>query len=429
MSDLINKNRGYAILILFISPLIGLIFALKNLNRKGKHLILTLFGLLYGLTVSFKPGTDGASHSQSLSYYYGLGFEDFLNQLYLILIYNPNIELASDPYLHFLSAICGSIFQSPKLLFIIVGFVYGYVYGAALLNVIKFTNKNKIGIISIFLIILFVIHRSYENMQTIRSWTGMWVLFNGVFGYHSTKQNKYILLIFLAPFIHFMYLLILIPAALTVFIKYIPKKLIIFIFVVSFFSNINSGVLIQNNTNEFSSQRVKAYTRSSEEDTTFDPVLERLKTSNSSWYTRYGKTDSVYYGSLFFIIFLLIGGYYNSKTMTHVEYATLSTGILMASLANFGSFVYTFYSRTMANAAVYILAVMVLLALRGELKIKVNSHRFFLIVGIIVFVPKIVYFISTAFITTSLNIFLIPFVVLFDESINISLRDIIDLFL
>ena len=429
MSDLTSKNKAYSILISFISPILGLFFGLKTLDRKGKHLILTLFGLLYGLTLNFNSGSDGETHSNGLISYYGLGFEDFLNQLYAIIIFKPLPQFSSDVYLHILSSICGSIFESPKLLFTIVGFFYGYLYGFALLNVIRVTKKHKIGIIAVFLIILFVTHRSYENMQTIRSWTGMWILFNGVFGYHSTKQKKYLFLIFSTPLFHFMYLLIVIPAVVTIFIKYIPKNLIILIFVTSFASNFNTVAVVQNTSqNEFSSNKIKSYSRVTD-DETIDPVLEKLNSSDSVWYLKYGKADAVYYGALFFMIYLLIGGYYNQLTMTKVEYAILSTALLMASLANFGNFVYTFYSRTMANAAVYILAVMVLLALRNGLKInkKMNVHKFFIIIGILIFVPKMVYFISNILIMTSSNIILFPFLELFDDTQNISIRELIDL--
>src|SRR5690606_17639551 len=101
---------------------------------------------------------------------------------------------------HFLFGIAGSMFQSPSLLFALVGSVYGYYYGNALLKVIKFSKNQKITVLAFTLITLFVILRGFESMQTIRSWTGMWVLFNGVLGFYQTKNKKYILLIIFSPF-------------------------------------------------------------------------------------------------------------------------------------------------------------------------------------------------------------------------------------
>jgi hypothetical protein len=109
----------------------------------------------------------------------------------------------------------------------------------------------------------------------------------------------------------------------------------------------------------------------------------------------------------------------------------MTTALLMATLANFLSFAYALYSRTMANASVYILALMVLLVLRGIFKKRrgINYGTLGIWIGIIIFIPKIVYFSSDILYKTSMLLFVFPLINLFDTSLNFSIRDTINLFI
>jgi hypothetical protein len=109
----------------------------------------------------------------------------------------------------------------------------------------------------------------------------------------------------------------------------------------------------------------------------------------------------------------------------------MTTALLMASLANFLSFAYALYSRTMANASIYILAVMVLLVLRGVFHANVMSRlkKLGVWIGILIFIPNVVYFTSVFLLQTSLLLFAFPFINLIDTDINMSIRDLVDLFI
>lgn len=427
-----DQKKGLALILLFLSPIIGLVYTLRNLNDKVKLLFFTLFGAIYGLTINYSEGNDAGSHAQNLKSYYFLGLSDFIDRFWGIITFNPLPNSPSDLYIHFLFGIAGSFFRSPTLLFVIVGAVYGYFYGNALLKVIKLPKGRKLSFLMIIFIILFVILRGFENMQTIRSWTGMWVLFNGVLGYYQTKKIKYILLIVFAPFFHLMYLFIAVPALILVLFKQLPRKWIIGIYLVSFIANINTlSVLNIASQNPLAQKKVGSYYRISEDGEEIDPIAIRQEESNAVWYAKYGKTDSVYYGSTYFIFFLILAGYYRKSKMTEVEYGLLATGVLMASLANFLSFSYAFYSRTMANASAYILAVMVLLAIRGifSYKNKLSWKNLAIWLGVLIFIPKVVYFISDFMYRTSMSIMAFPFLRFLGEDYNFSIRDFIDQFL
>jgi hypothetical protein len=428
-----KQNKGYTLILLMVSPILGLVYGLRNLDRKGKHLVLILFGLFYGMLLTYSEGNDAGAYARLVKSYYYLGWDTFVDRLIGILTQTSEYGLPIDLYIHILCGIAGSIFSSTSLLFALVGTVYGYFYGSALLKVIDFSNSKlkKISFLTFMLILLFVIHRSFDSMQTIRSWTGMWILFNGVFGYFKTKNKKYLLLIIISPFFHLMYGFIAIPAILAIAFKSLPKFLFIGIYAISFIFNVNSlAVVDAASDNDLAKRKLGGYYRVDKDGGTTDPIAIR-DDSNKVWYAKYGKTTSVYTGATFFIIFLILGGYYSKKIMNNVEYGLMTTALLMATLANFLSFAYALYSRTMGNASVYILALMVLLVLRGVFKKRpgINYETVGIWIGIIIFIPKIVYFSSDILYKTSMLLFVFPFINLFDTNLNLSIRDMINLFI
>jgi hypothetical protein len=428
-----KRNKKYALILLIVSPIIGLVYGLRNLDRKGKHSVLILFGLFYGLLLTYSEGNDAGAYARLVESYYYLGWDTFVERLIGILTLSPEDETPSDLYIHILCGIAGSIFTSTSLLFALVGTVYGYFYGSALLKVIDFSNSKlkKISFLTFMLILLFVIHRSFDSMQTVRSWTGMWILFNGVFGYHKTKNKKYLLLIMVSPFFHLMYGFIALPAILAIAFRFLPKYLFVGIYTISFIFNVNSLLIVDAaSDNEFTKNKLSSYYRVDKDGGTIDPIAMR-DGSNKVWYAKYGKTTSVYTGATFFMIFLILGGYYSKKIMNNVEYGLMTTALLMATLANFLSFAFALYSRTMANASVYILALMVLLVLRGIFKKRrgINYGTLGIWIGIIIFIPKIVYFSSDILYKTSMLLFVFPLINLFDTSLNFSIRDTINLFI
>uniref|UniRef100_UPI00404AEE55 EpsG family protein n=2 Tax=Flavobacterium sp. TaxID=239 RepID=UPI00404AEE55 len=430
-----NQNKLFIVLMFFITPITALYVSLKNLDNRGKHFALTFFGFWFGLLLNYEEGNDAAVYVRHVTDYYVYNFQDIIDMAVGILTFNPLINSPNDLYVHILFSIAGSIFQQKTLLFGLVGLVYGYFYGRALLKIIKIPKNTSTGLLVFSLILLFVIHRSFDSMQTVRSWTGMWVLFNGVYSYAETKKRKYILLILCTPLFHLMYTFIAIPALIFIILnKILPSKVIIGIFFFSFISNINIIAITEaSSENDLAQSKLSSYYRIDKTGEGIDPIAQRLENSGGVWYAKYGKSTVVYFGAVFFIFFLIFAGYYSKIKMTDVEYSLASTGLLLASLANFLSFAYTLYSRTMANATIYILAVMVLLALRNSFtdsnskfaKIK----RFFVWSGVVIYIPKIVYFTSTIFLTTSFLTILFPFTILFSSDLNFSIRDFINFFI
>jgi hypothetical protein len=426
-------NFGYSFLLFFLSPLLGLISGLRTLDRKGKLWVFSMFGLFYGVLILYTEGNDASKHAAKVEEYQQFGIYEFFYRLVKIVTLTPIDQNVTEPYLHFLLALSGSLFKSSFILFGLVGVVYGYFYGSALLKVIKFNKTDKISLIVFSLIILFVIHRSYEGMQTIRSWTGMWVLFNGVAGYHLTKNRKYIILIFLSPLFHLMYAFIALPSILVILFPKVSPKLIIGLYLFSFMFNINtSSILNLASQNDLTQKRMGAYYRIDEgtgEGIDTISIRNESADENRVWYASLGKSSAVYTGATIFIVTLIIFGFFSKNKLTDLEYGLLATCILMASLANFMNFSFAFYSRIMANATTYILAVMLLLAIRRQFE-YINASflkRSIVWLGFLIFIPKIIFFLSSFMLMTSYLLIALPVLRLFGEDFNFSIRELVDL--
>jgi len=427
-----KQKEAFAYILLVFSPIVGLFFAVRNLGDKAKLLFLTLFGTIYGLTINYIEGNDAWTHAHNLESYYNLDLNEFIKRLVDIITLNPSPHTPSDLYIHFLNGIAGSIFQSPVILFGIVGTVYGYFYGNALIKILRVKKETKITLITFILISLFITYRSFDNMQTIRSWTGMWVLFNGVLGYYQTKNKKYILLIFLTPLFHLMYSFIALPALLLLLFKTPPRKVIIGIYLISFVTNINTlSVVNLASENELAERKLSSYYRIGEDGEEIDPIKLRKEGSNAVWYAKYGKSVVVHIATNYFLLLFIITGFYSKQFLNKLEYELFSVGMLTAALSNFLSFSASIGGRTMSVAALFVMVVLVLLSLRNGFKLeKIPLWKHVLTyLGLLIYIPRLVYFLSDFMYRTSMSIMAFPFMRIFGEDFNFSIRDFIDQFL
>jgi len=376
----------------------------------------------------FLEGTDASAHQENVYYHYvGLSFESFANELWHIITLNPLPDTDDDVYIHVISYLTGSLLYAPWLFFTIVGFVFGYFYISALSKILVWDRRKRLPLVAIAFIFLFIIYRGVDNLQTVRTWTGMWVLFDGILGYFQTGKRKYLLLMLMAPLIHFAYFAIALPAYFIVLIKKNPKLILIIIYSISFVANIASGGIIdQINKTELGQKKVEGYYHE-------DPEYyeEKQAEVNANWYVTLGKVKSLWWGSNALAFSLILGGFY-TRRMTRIESSIFSVGLLTAAFANFGDFIPAFYSRTMVNAGLYILAAALLLSLRGEINkgkgIKSNIFRLAIWISILVFIPKVVYTIANMLYFTSVFMIVFPAAGwLISE--KISIRELVSLFL
>ncbi|OIQ21438.1 MAG: hypothetical protein BM557_04070 [Flavobacterium sp. MedPE-SWcel] len=424
-----NQTKGLSILLLLISPLFGLFCGLKYLSWQNRKLIIILFFVIYGSLLKYGAESDAAVYVNLLELYSDMSISEFFLRLKHILLLDPLPNSPNDVYVHCLAFFSAGVVGTKAIFFPIVAGIYGYFYVMAMSKILKWENKKQVTLLLLSVAFLFIIHRSITSFQTVRTWTGMWILFNGVLGYHQTKNRKYLFLMFAAPLVHFAYLVIALPVFASLSYKKIPGIAVISLYILSFFTTLNpGGILNVSKDNSLAEEKVGAYYRENKYGESIDPIMERREKSNAVWYAKYGKTDSVYYGGHAFALFIILGGFYR-KRMTPVEVGLFTAGLLTATLANFGTFSYAFYSRTMANAVIYILATVVLMTTRGAFQFNTVLNprltKFLQWVCVLIFLPKMVFFIAEFLVFTSIFILGMPFVGWTSETLNISIRELI----
>jgi len=385
--------------------------------------LITLFGATINLQTS-----DGYVLKQYLYWHYiGISFDQWLFELKEILLFSPEYGTKGDVFSHVMSYLVGHVLRMPEQYFLFVSFVYAYFFVSAMDKLLRWDRQRKFSMLFWVILINFIAYRFIDNMQTVRTWTGLWVLFYGAVGYYQERKKKYLAVMLMAPLFHVAYFLIALPAYVVVFLRRIgtgPSFLIV-LYSLSFFVNIDQTEVIQQlETTELGAQKVKGYYYENEAESSL------LKTDESSnLYTRYGKFWSLPNAPHFLAWAIILGGLFSKRKMTELEIGLFSTGILMAILANLIDFIPTFSIRTMANAGIYITATSMLLVLRYEtgLLFWPVRARALICLSLLTFVPYIIYTLANMLQFTSVFMIIMPIAGLFPD-FNLSLREFIRVF-
>jgi hypothetical protein len=233
----LKENKAYHILLMCISPLIGLALIFKMKNKAYITYMGTLFFGFLGSLFIYSPDSDGATHLEAVKLYYvDMSFIEFIDGTIKLLTFRPT-EISNDLYLHLISYLSGGVFQIPELLHVLGGLLLGYFFTKSVLLVLEDKPKQKLGILLLSFIALFLIVRSISALNSLRMWTGMWVFFYGAFSYVKKKETRYLWIVGLAIFIHFSYLLYAFPLAAAIVLRR-RKKLVVSILIASFVINV-----------------------------------------------------------------------------------------------------------------------------------------------------------------------------------------------
>lgn len=418
---------AYSLILMFLSPILGLLYNINNLTWRYRKWGLIFFITIFGTVYQFPEEADAARHQQNVyNHYLNLPLARFAEELYHIIILSPLPGTKGDVYIHVLSYLLGGVFGLPQLFFPVVSFIFAYFYITALSKILLWNKDLKKPLIFIALIFILVIYRGIDNINTVRTWTGTWILFNGVFGYLQTKQKKYLFLMLLAPMVHAAYFVMALPAYAVIFIKRFPPTFFVLIYAASFFITLNSSIVLDSlKSTDLGKDKVDSYYI---EDN--DPRLARREELKGNWYTALGKAKSLHWGSNALAITLILTGLFSREKMNKLELGLFSTGLMMAAFANFGDFISAFYNRTMINAGLYVLVVVVLLLIRGELfragGLLLLGRKILLWGSIFLFIPHTVYTISSMLYFTSVYMVALPFIGWFFGDLNLSLRELLN---
>lgn len=408
-----KSQKGYLILLMFISPLLGLITFLKSKNEK----VLLFFGVLFfgvaGSVIVYREGSDAHSHLMNARrYYLDKSLIEFLTDSYNLLTFQ-SVQGSTDLYLHIISFFSASILQSPALIHVFSGLTLGYFFTKSVLLLLHNNLRNKKGYILISFIFLFILIRSIGALASIRMWTGMWVFFYGVYGYVKTKNKKYFLVIVFSNIVHFSYLIIIIPVIIA-FIFQKMKKLIVIMYCVSFFTSIGFSFFeAYIPKTDLTETKQKSYAITSEDDQERfeqDKINYQKAAANMNFYKANGEGSYLNYSIVFLTLILFY--FYLKKALDTNLNSLISIGAVLYTFSNLVTFSPSLQGRTKTIAATFILAAAIYLQLNLKKYLLSKISMRYLNYGFIIFlissIPMVMFQLSDFLQTFSFFIVLFP---------------------
>jgi hypothetical protein len=433
--DKLKQNLKYHYLLFLISPVLGLLHGIKTKSNKYIRWSIFVFTVIYGSLFHSSFLGDGKRHWERVyDHYQYLDFSVFWSELMAILSLAPLQTTNDDPYIHLLSYVVGGIFNAPGLFFLAVAVVYAYFYSGAIVKLLSYVNwsSNYNKFFFLFFLVILLLWIPPLKMQTVRTWTGMWVLIYAILFYHETKKKKYLLLALMPPFIHIGFLALALPIWVVLFTGFRKSIVYFIIFISSIFV---SNFVEQIGFNQFASQtelgasKTKAYYVDDDREKRIDKGLEETS-QDKRFYTVFVSYQihlKILTGMIIFIFLFL-----RKKGFSKIENTLFCYGLAMAAFANFFTAIFAVHNRGWAIAGVLILGLMVIYLSRQNLEnisfvfLKVKLPLFMFSLG---FVPFLLFLLSDLLSYTSPYLFFMPIINWIEPDMGISIRGLIGLFL
>jgi hypothetical protein len=432
MIDKIEKRN--LILLFLLSPILGLISLLKIKDENSIIFFGTLFFGLLGSVFVYVSGTDGYSHLMNAqNNYLNMSFEEFFEKSFEIFSFNSTSG-STDLYLHCIKFFSSSLLQSPTLIHVFTGLVLGYFFIKSVLLVLKDNIFDKKSYILLGFIFLFLLIRSVGALNSIRMWTGMWVLFYGTYSFAITKNKKYFLVILFSVFVHFSYVVVLIPIVLSYLFQN-SKKVLVALYIISFFTSVSfsyfSAYLPKSDLLE-NKQKYNVID-SDEKAGLFKEraISSQVEKSNLNFYKASGELNYLNY-SIVGLSAILLFFYFKSSVDLSFKFL-IATGIGLYTFANFVAFSPSLQGRVKMIAATFILAAAIHLICTIK-KYKLNNVNLnilnrVLTLFLISSIPMALFQISYIFQNISFFLLLFPQLSWFIGDSDISIRTAIGFFI
>ncbi|MGY6560082.1 MAG: hypothetical protein ACXIT9_12455 [Nitritalea sp.] len=409
----------------FINPLITIcvLFFIRKmvLIKWGLIALFTVWGGIMPIT----EGMDGMTLYNWMIYEYeNMSFSYFVKGIYYILTFQNVSGLKGDLYIHFLSYSLFPLLGVPNLFFFAVAFFYSYFFVSALFKILVLTNDMSWRFSNFIFFVSFILFCSLENMQSVRTWTGMWFLVNAVLGFYINKDNKYLFLIMFTPFFHTMYFIFILPVLLFFRFSNVPRLPLFVFFIFSFIISVpqvNVLTLRAQNT-ELGASKVDSYTG--------DDLEEKKEEYNSSTnlHKLLGKREATRYYSFYFIFIIFIYSFIKTKFNLSPLFVI---SVIMISIANYFETAIPVFSGRLSYVASSILLAFLFLS---SFNISIFSNfvntlvlpPWIVLIGFIIFLPRVQFAFLMLLYSTNELFFISPIsVTLFQDNYQ-SMREILE---
>jgi len=432
-------RAGFIVLASILAPIFLLFAAWRTRSRRFCHWVLTAFVTMYGATISIRydptgAGADGVRHLLVVyEHYVGMSLATFMSDIWHILTFQEASHFGiRDLYKHLISYFVGGVLGQPQLFFTVVAFVYGYFFTGSMIEILRHVKWRKLNYLILGFVAMFFLVKNIEGVNTVRTWTGMWLLVYACLRYYDTGNKKYAMLMFLPPFIHFGYFMMVLPALAVLFLGSRPKAYAILFIASSATTIINPGDIAEVvSTTERGAQAVSSYFV--EEQMTLAERAEWATNLEGRWYRDF-QFLGIQKWALNFLIYTLIAAGIYSSVMSYRQKSLFSVGLLTLALSNSTWFLYAVSNRSWVIGCVFILASFIMsrtdpITAPKLLRAAPGYYTWGLHFSLFLFVPYFLYNLSVATDFVSVFMFVAPFLVWINPEMNMSIKYLLQLLL
>lgn len=262
------SREDYSKVMLFvISPILGLFSSLRNADSRSSYIVYFLFALTFGFAFTVTNidsagiSVDGAFYRRSFEEISRMNDSQFLADLKSFFSFNtPKKDFGFE----MLSFVISRFTNNYHFLFLCLALIFSYFQ----LRSLKFLTSNQNFRSCAFCLILLGLFswNSIFNINGCRFWISAWIIVYCCFQVFVKGNYKYIFLTFITPIIHGSYwiaLVIFLLACLFCFFYKLSVKILILLFVSSFFYTFVIVDLVQQSANyipDFLNPLVDIYT-------------------------------------------------------------------------------------------------------------------------------------------------------------------------
>ncbi len=399
-------------------------------SERYKQWLITVFFVIFGATMIVGEG-DAFRHLMRVEVFYSdMPFSLFLEDLWRMLTFRLTESGSREPYIFILSYFFGGVVGLPQLFFPFVAGVYGYFFGGSILHVLRHFKLSKTNYVLFGLVVVFVLMQSLEGVQTVRTWTGAWVLVYACLKYHESRSVKYLLLMLTPPLIHFSFWMMAIPAWFVVVFGSRPvlySTLLVLSTVTNFIpAETVTGQIARTERGEYA---VGAYRRD-EQIIAMEEFQVHRETTN--FYNAYRRAGIQRWAPTVLALVLIATGVYRTG-MNPYQRRILSIGIATLAFSNMTWFLFAVHNRTLIIANLFILAAFLMARYDPKTSPRFKGlppyYQWGLHLAVLLYIPAILFNVSLSLDRLSAFMFAIPLLVFFDPELNMAMKEFLNILL
>ncbi len=425
----LRRRYAQAVIKATLIPALLLVDLFKRRAEAEQRFLIWLFFVVFGLT--FILGGDAVRHQWRVEEYFSqLPWPYFLDDLWRILTFRVTEYGARDVYNHVISYFFGAILGLPQLYIPFVAAFYGYFFAGSVVLIFRDLTFSRVNYLLIGFVILFLFMQGLAGIQTVRTWTGLWVLVYACLRYYETGQRRYLLLMFTPPLFHFGYFLMTIPAWIVLVYGSRPLLYTSLVAISSFSTLVPTQPMTElMERTERGEASVSSY-RVEEQGDRLAQFENRLQQTN--WYNAYRRAGIQRWAPIVLVLTLYGSGIY-SRGMSTYHRRIFSVGVLTLAFSNSTWFLFAVHNRSLTIASVFILAGFLMARFQPATAKNFRGlppyYQWGLHLSFLLWFPLLLFNISVTFDRLSLFTFFAPFLVVIDPELNMSVKEALNVLL